>query len=458
MTAAAGAKSNLAKETPVWDMHCRYMHDDDSACGLLVKNEKGDYWIQYGDKQLLEPGNVLNRVRVTQCLQASVDELWNLGFNYKGGVNDPLPPSNKFAAFKLLPKPMLSYTDPNGWVKAWNGYDQHNIAPLWRAESPDEPQTKEWTYRKDLNDHSKFTRLRGSPKGSWSATLVSATEESQRIVAAEFKGEGQFMEGKAFPFIDTGGFLQVQELMTDGKARRCLNVWGPANVKFRRTDNMCFTIRNRILDFDAGAPTYDPKSLHWDSWFDGSSTSMYHFHRADGGKGDTILSVYPLKDPKPSDVTQAIEFDPEKSWSFSIDSNTITESKVPTGSSAGLRFILGNFEEGNTSKSPDLAVLAFTTSGSAQLYIGTIRDGKYKQLGVSDNVSLKANALHFLKKINGSDGQPDTVALTSASQSGSKMSLDITVFSVDSKVQAKTLATVPLSYSGPLEDVSVMVS
>lgn len=458
MTAIGGAKSNLISETPIWDYHCRYMHDDDSATGLLVRNETGDQWIQYGDKQLLEAGNVLNRVRVTQCLQASVDELWTLGFNYKGGKNDPLPPPSAFAAFKISPKPMLSYSDPDGWIKAWNGYDQHNTAPLWRAESADEPETKDWTYRKDLNDHSKFARVTGSPKGSWSISGVSATEESYKIRDAAFRGEGQFMEAKAFgSFLETGGFLQVQELMVGDKVRRCLNVWGCTSVKFRRNDNICFTIRNRLIDFDANAPSYDPTSLHWDSWWDGSDTTMYHFHQADNGKGDMVLTAYPITDPM-SDETQIVDYNPAKSWNFTIDSSAITETKLPMSPSGGLRFVLGNFEKGKTSKAADLATLVFAADGSAQLYIGTLRDGKYQQLGVSDSLNLKADGLHFLKKLSGGSGQQDTVALASASKSGSQVNLDITIFSVDSKVRAKRLSSVQIPYSGPLEDVSVLVS
>lgn len=39
------------------------MHDDDCATGLLVRNEKGDQWIAYGDKQFFEPKNAVNRAR-----------------------------------------------------------------------------------------------------------------------------------------------------------------------------------------------------------------------------------------------------------------------------------------------------------------------------------------------------------------------------------------------------------
>lgn len=461
MTVAAGAKGNIgknAKEIPIWDFHCRYMHDDDSAAGLLVRNEKGDQWIQFGDKQLFEPGNVINRARVVQCLQASVDELWNLGFKYGGGIDDPLPPYTTFAAFKVLPKPTLSYSDANGWIKEWNGYDQHNIAPLWRAESTEEPATKQWTYRKDLNDHSKFARLPGSPAGTWSKSIVSATPESEQIRDAAFRGDGQFLEGQALDdVLVTGGFLQVQELMVDGKARRCLNIWGCANVPFQGEDKVCYTIRNRVIDFDTTAPSYDPKSLHWDSWWDGSNTSMYHFHQADGGKGDMVLTVYPLTDPAAATDTQVVQFEKDKSWNFSINTSAVTETKLPMNASGGIRFILGNFEKGKTSKSPDLAALVFTTSGSAQLHIGTVREGKYQSLGVSDNINLKADAMLFLKKLNGGSGQPDTVALASAFKSGSQISLDITVFSVESNIQTKTLRTVQIPYDGPLEDISVLV-
>lgn len=58
------------------------MHDDDSATGILVRNENGDQWIEYGksrvlrewlpmntyflvsgDKQFFEPQSCVNRAR-----------------------------------------------------------------------------------------------------------------------------------------------------------------------------------------------------------------------------------------------------------------------------------------------------------------------------------------------------------------------------------------------------------
>lgn len=55
------------------------MHDGDSATGLLVRNERGDQWIEYGglillrlyglanvplgDKQFMEPQASVNRAR-----------------------------------------------------------------------------------------------------------------------------------------------------------------------------------------------------------------------------------------------------------------------------------------------------------------------------------------------------------------------------------------------------------
>lgn len=48
---------------PVWDTQSRYMHDEDSACGLWVQNEEGQEWIAYGDKQLFDGHCRINRVR-----------------------------------------------------------------------------------------------------------------------------------------------------------------------------------------------------------------------------------------------------------------------------------------------------------------------------------------------------------------------------------------------------------
>ena len=47
---------------PTNDSQCRFMHDDDSATGLLVSNAEGKEWIAYGDKQFFSPQNSLNRL------------------------------------------------------------------------------------------------------------------------------------------------------------------------------------------------------------------------------------------------------------------------------------------------------------------------------------------------------------------------------------------------------------
>lgn len=48
---------------PVWDIQCRYSHDEDSACGLLVRNEEGSEWIAYGDKEYFSGQGRINRLR-----------------------------------------------------------------------------------------------------------------------------------------------------------------------------------------------------------------------------------------------------------------------------------------------------------------------------------------------------------------------------------------------------------
>lgn len=49
-------------EVPVWDIQARYMHDEDSACGLLVLNDEGREWIAYGDKEFFGGHNLVNRL------------------------------------------------------------------------------------------------------------------------------------------------------------------------------------------------------------------------------------------------------------------------------------------------------------------------------------------------------------------------------------------------------------
>jgi hypothetical protein len=76
----------------------RGMHDEDCKYGLTVHNERGDTWVAYGDKQLMNPLNQTNLKYVTQALQASADEVWAA---YK---SEAAPGASTWAAMLIVPE------------------------------------------------------------------------------------------------------------------------------------------------------------------------------------------------------------------------------------------------------------------------------------------------------------------------------------------------------------------
>jgi hypothetical protein len=54
----------------------RFMHDEDSAYGLVVTNARGQTWHDYGDKRLRDPANAQGLAIAESAVQASVDEVW----------------------------------------------------------------------------------------------------------------------------------------------------------------------------------------------------------------------------------------------------------------------------------------------------------------------------------------------------------------------------------------------
>lgn len=73
----------------------RCMHDEDSLNGLRVHNARGETWVAYGDKRLLDSVGQANAVMVVRAVQTSASEVWD---SYAGAT-----PSTAFAALTLAP-------------------------------------------------------------------------------------------------------------------------------------------------------------------------------------------------------------------------------------------------------------------------------------------------------------------------------------------------------------------
>ncbi|PWB34934.1 phospholipase [Pseudomonas sp. SDI] len=73
----------------------RFMHDEDSKYGLLLRNAQGDTWRGYGDKRYFDSVDVRNRQQVGLAVQRSVDEVFAA---FVGGV---LPAADQYAALRV---------------------------------------------------------------------------------------------------------------------------------------------------------------------------------------------------------------------------------------------------------------------------------------------------------------------------------------------------------------------
>ncbi|KUJ09141.1 uncharacterized protein LY89DRAFT_788535 [Mollisia scopiformis] len=59
------------------DLCSKYMHDEDNAIGLSVKNPAGEAWIAYGDKRGMDRQNNDNKKHYVKALQVSANEIYS---------------------------------------------------------------------------------------------------------------------------------------------------------------------------------------------------------------------------------------------------------------------------------------------------------------------------------------------------------------------------------------------
>lgn len=256
------------------------MHDDDSAVGLLCKNNVGEQWIAFGDKQLFMPANgelvptlfsavrpetdtlqeliELEREYIGGCyrfktdltnsvytVQASVDEV----FKYFKNPTDPkdgtspkqIDMNSDFAALNLIPIPMLaSRSEGKDWVNAM----MNNSVPLWIPDKNEPSKTQPWSYRGRIDNHAAYTFDSGRP-GFLDETSNSydVTPEALKVAAASFGGDNQFPLTKT---VEAGaGLLQLQQV-SGSWLKDSLK---PSSTDFR-VDAICWTpIRFPIIKY-----------------------------------------------------------------------------------------------------------------------------------------------------------------------------------------------------------------
>lgn len=133
------------------------MHDEDNSLGLWVRNRRGEVWKAYGDKKLFEKGNENNARLMKECLQASVDEVYEAfkskvvpantdGFKVWQIAPTDLAPGNHYPLFDKDGKyrPELedpnsqenaqAYSDPKSYLK-WNFWEGYRILAVKLSQS-----------------------------------------------------------------------------------------------------------------------------------------------------------------------------------------------------------------------------------------------------------------------------------------------------------------------------------
>ncbi|CAN9377342.1 unnamed protein product [Alternaria alternata] len=386
---------HAVKKHAVWDFQCRYMHDDDSATGLLVRNQRGDQWIEYGDKHFMEPQASVNRARCMHCLKESTAEVFRVGYKGDRQIDDWEQNKSWFKAMQLMPQPMTAI-EPQNWKNSgWGGYDKHNPAPLWMA-SRDNVTESQCTVRKDLNDHSNYGARRAQSPGD--------VGYGSTIKDADFVVKGQFPMQISIDGLLSGGFIQIQDL--DGSASEgcCINFWSPAEVKFADKTQSTFTIHNRLIDQDI-APSREV--LHW--MRSDEKTGIIGFTyaaMADGSGNIEMTQTEYSSEIGPdglSDGTCAT-FSPKHSWALHTlwTRQATILSSVPTTFMLNLtRFITGHFIA-------EREIVAVSQSEN-QVLVGVLG-----QSLVQTTLPLAKAPYGFVKPFQGADASRQSILLARA--------------------------------------------
>ncbi|KAI0742642.1 hypothetical protein C8Q80DRAFT_918213 [Daedaleopsis nitida] len=97
------------------DVCAKYMHDEDNAIGISVRNPAGDSWTCWGDQHTLDDVAADNLKHCQAAIQASVDEV------YKAYHTGQIPPPESYTAWTIAPT--LESANAPQW-----------LAPLFRCQ------------------------------------------------------------------------------------------------------------------------------------------------------------------------------------------------------------------------------------------------------------------------------------------------------------------------------------
>ncbi|KAF4466240.1 phosphatidylcholine-hydrolyzing phospholipase C [Fusarium albosuccineum] len=457
------------RDVPIWDMQNRYMHDDDSATGIIVRNDRGDQWIEYGDKQFFEPQAVVNPARCMHCLTESVRGVYRVGFASTKSIGTWSDNKSWFAATKLVPQPMTAIS-PSSWLENWGGYDMHNPAPLCVSSGGGPDVESGWTLRKDINDHSNFgPRANGSLKNAgWTSAWPQATPQCVAVKDAKFRAGDQFPVQSDIRGLLSGGLVQIQDL-NPGQAGKglCINFWGPVEVPILDKSFSTWTLRNRLIDQTA-SPRLGEHVIHWmrrGSSGRGAGITGLAWAEHSDGSGDIVTktTLYGAQDFGVSDNGDSVQLDLSKSWA--LQERLRTEPCVILGNLQRkdcvnlARFATGFFlaEAESQSDEKDLVVLAQIRNKGFEVGVESLLLEKRVAQFHVDGETDKA-PFGFVKKFRGSSSPKDSVLLARGILGGYTVAVNFVNIDFDNTNQPRQeLSSFEIKCEGISQDASILV-
>ncbi|KAI5814854.1 hypothetical protein BZA77DRAFT_388902 [Pyronema omphalodes] len=339
-------------EIPVWDIQAGYMHDEDSACGLLVRNEEGGEWIAFGDKEFFGGHNLINRLHCERAAQASIDEVY-AAFESGTKIED----ITNYQFMKLEPKACGAVYNHDPKELNLDVYD--NFPQLWSYD-----KNQEFRCRLDKDDHANFQYQQAHPGYEISQWLPGPSISASSIKQSSYRQKGMYPPNIPIS-LSSGGFLQIQNIITPNNSIYSTNIFGPISLQLSGANAALktFSLRNRTRQFlTLDKPT---KPISWSK----------HFHPITG-KTFFILFSHSGNNTQPLEATvwsftsdptsQDINFDDLDSTPLTPTQDFPTTTLIPKFPGPGLpcaRYLLTPW---SSPTDPDIITVTFSSNTTHQ--------------------------------------------------------------------------------------------
>lgn len=348
-----------------------------------------------------------------------------------------------------MPLPMTALKSSN-WTEEWGNCDVHNPAPLWVAGTPNDKDRvldRDFTLRKDVNDHSNFARAASSPAPKTKGIIIpEANDDCERVRRAPFRGDDQFAQQSVMDGLLSGSFVQVQDLVRDVAAPEqgkltCVNFWNPALVEISSKVQETFTIRSRAIDaVDIGELPDTALPIHWalQNSSNLSTTTLYGFYWVpdEDKKHARIAFNNTSFHSWGKEMGERQKLNLLRPWAVNTSQRSIPQtlsSNLPITSANLTRFLFDQFlcEDGEHSEdmsdgedAPQILSVSVLPDKKVQIALCNARRAEWLEAPFSTIRSLKSPCPGFAKAIRVGRHQKDLL-LVSANFADGKSRLDL---------------------------------